>query len=336
MSEKPGPVGRRILPLVTDRADLPWIKPMKPVVGLPDDGSEWTAELKWDGVRTGLATDGQRTVLHSSRGRDVSPQYPELADFGRKLGTSAHLDGEIVVFDGDRPSFRRVLHRINIDRPNQRTMAENPIVYVVFDLLTLDGNSLLELPYQARREVLTDLVSDGPSWRIPPSVPGGSSQLLTLAKQRDLEGIMVKRLDSAYRPGSRSADWRKVKIRLRQEFVVGGWLAGRGSLEQEIGSLVLGVWDGDDFVVAGLAGSGLTDEIRRDLHRRFTTRDTSPFVAVPPLDRRPTWVEPDTVIEAEFGDWPAEGMLRFPVFAGLRHDKDPNEVVREIPPPGGS
>jgi bifunctional non-homologous end joining protein LigD len=323
-----------MLGLVPDTTAFDWIPPMRASIGAPADDRDWAAELKWDGLRTQLATDGETVVLRSSRGRDVTDRFPELADFGHQLGAAAILDGELVVFDGDRPSFPRVLQRLNSDRPNERSVAANPVVYIVFDLLVLDGNPLVDLPYVTRRRILADLLADGPSWRVPPSIPGGSAQLLALARQRDLEGIVVKRLDSPYRPGSRTSAWRKVKIRLRQEFVVGGWLAGQGSLEDGIGSLVLGVWQGSDLVVAGLAGSGLTDTARRQLTERLVERDTPPFATVPPLDRRPTWVEPDVVVEAEFGDWPADGMLRHPVFVGIRDDKDPGEVVREIQPPG--
>ncbi|MEL6983217.1 MAG: non-homologous end-joining DNA ligase [Actinomycetota bacterium] len=306
---------------------------MKAVIGDPTDDADWAAELKWDGLRTQVLTDGAEIAIRSSRGRDVTSQFPELNDFGRRLGTSAILDGELVVFDGDRPSFPRVLQRLN-SRPTEQSLSANPAVYVVFDLLVLDGNPLLDLPYHARRQVLADLVSDDPRWRVPPSVDGGASQLLTLARQRDLEGIVIKRVDSPYRPGARTTNWRKVKIRLQQEFVVGGWLAGQGSLEDGIGSLVLGVWDGTELVVAGLAGSGLDDGARRQLAEMMVERPTPPFASVPRFPRRPTWVEPTLVAEIEFGDWPTEGMLRHPVYLGLRDDKDPSEVVREIAAPG--
>ncbi len=321
---------------VPDPSALTWIPPMKAIIGEPTDDEGWAAELKWDGLRTQLATDGTVTVARSSRGRDVTSQFPELVSFGPTLGTGAVLDGELVVFDGDRPDFPRVLQRLNTDRPNEHLLRSSPVFYIAFDLLVLDGNPLLELPYTTRREVLTDLVEDGPSWRVPPSVIGGASRLLALARQRDLEGIVVKRLDSPYVPGSRTANWRKVKIRLHQEFVVGGWLAGQGSLEDGIGSLVLGVWEGTELVVAGLAGSGLTDAERRRLAARLTERPTPAFTTVPALDRPVTWVEPTVVAEIEFGDWPDGGMLRHPVYLGLRDDKDPADVIREIAAPGRS
>jgi len=307
---------------------------MKAIIGPPTDDLAWAAELKWDGLRTEVLTDGSATVVRSSRGRDVSAQFPELGAFGTRLGTSAVLDGELVVFEGDRPSFPRVLQRLNTGRPTEQTLAANPVVYVAFDLLVLDSNPLLDLPYSTRRQVLADLVDDDPRWRVPPSVPGGASQLLELARQRDLEGIVVKRIDSPYRPGARTSNWRKVKIRLQQEFVVGGWLAGQGSLDDGIGSLVLGVWQGTELVVAGLAGSGLDESARRQLADVMVERPTPPFASVPRFDRHPTWIEPTLVAEIEFGDWPADGMLRHPVYLGLRDDKDPTEVVREIAPPG--
>ncbi|MGI9599366.1 MAG: ATP-dependent DNA ligase [Acidimicrobiales bacterium] len=325
-----------MLGVVPESNAFEWIPPMKAAVGLPHDQSGWVAELKWDGIRTQILTDGDSTVLRSSSGRDITKQFPDMADFGHRLGTGAALDGEIVVFDGDRPSFQRVLQRLNVDKPNPALIAANPAVYIVFDLVRLGSNSMIDLPYRTRRQIMHDLLADGPYWRVPPYVEEGAEELMELARQRDLEGIVVKRLDSVYKPGARSHDWRKVKIRLHQEFVVGGWLAGQGALEDEIGSLVVGTWDGADLVVAGTAGSGLTDDERRRLAKRFIERADSPFVALPPLDRRPTWVEPTTVVEVQFGDWPRDGMLRHPVYMGIREDKDPKDVVREIEPPGKS
>ncbi len=307
---------------------------MKAAIGPPHDETGWVAELKWDGIRTQLLTDGEHTVLRSSSGRDISAQFPEMADVGRSLGATAILDGELVVFEGDRPSFQRVLQRLNVDRPNRALIEANPAVYIVFDLLRLDDNPLIDLPYRTRRRVLDDFLSDGPTWRVPPFVEQGAAQLEALAKERDLEGIVLKRLDSVYKPGARSHDWRKIKVRPRQEFVVGGWLAGQGALEHKIGSLVVGVWHGDDLVVAGLAGSGLTDGERSRLAARFVVRSEPPFRAVPPLERRPTWVEPAVVVEVEFGDWPTDGMLRHPVYLGIREDKAAKDVVREVQPPG--
>ena len=318
--------------------DLPsWIPPMKASSGLPPGtgpGGGWAAELKWDGLRMQAAFGRGAIRLRSSTGRDVTTAFPEMASLGQESDSIAVVDGELVVFDGDRPVFQRVLQRLNVDRPPELLVHAHPVVYIVFDLLQLDGRSLLGLPLRTRRRLLADYLADGPQWRVPPYVEDGADALMALARERDLEGIVVKRLDSTYRPGERSADWRKVKIRLRQEFVVGGWLAGQGALESEMGSLVVGVWDEGRFVAAGSVGSGLTDDERRALAATFSERTDPPFEVVPDLVRKATWVEPTTVVEIEFGDWPSDGLFRHPTYIGRRTDRDPDDVVREIPAPG--
>ncbi|MDH4277212.1 MAG: non-homologous end-joining DNA ligase [Acidimicrobiia bacterium] len=298
-------------------------------------GSGWAAEIKWDGMRieatiTG-ATDGHppAMVLRSSNGRDVTGSFPELAGLAEALHADAVLDGEVVVFDGDRPSFARLQQRIHIDRPHPSLVEAHPVVYIVFDLLRLDGNLLIDLPYVTRRRLLNDLLPDGANWRTPPFIDDDPESLLELAAERDLEGIVVKRLDSVYEPGMRSSAWRKIKIRRRQEFVVGGWLEGQRSLEKQIGSLMVGVWDDGRLVMAGRVGSGLTEVERTRLEKLLVATDEPPFAEVPPLDKRPVWVEPTVVVEVEYGEWPPGGQLRHPVYRGLRIDRDPAEVTRE-------
>ncbi len=299
-----------------------------------DDG--WAAELKWDGMRIQATTDGKRTLLRSSNGRDVTGSFPELAQLGSDLGSAVVLDGEIVVFDGPRPSFRHLQQRIHVIDPNESLLRSHPIVYIVFDLLNLDGNSLLDLPYTDRRRLLDDFLPEDPRWRTPPYLIDGGAELLGIARERDLEGIMLKRIGSTYKPGSRSREWIKLKIRQHQEFVVGGWLAGQGELSDQMGSLMVGVWEDDQLVMAGRVGSGLTDVERARLSDTFIPRPDPPFCSVPPLDRRPGWVEPTVVVEVGFSEWPADGIIRHPTYLGLRPDRDPSDVVREIPEPGSS
>ncbi|MDH4077252.1 MAG: hypothetical protein OEW29_15080, partial [Acidimicrobiia bacterium] len=160
--------------------------------------------------------------------------------------------------------------------------------------------------------------------------------LLELARQRGLEGVVAKRLDSRYQPGGRSREWIKVKVRLHQELVVGGWLPGQGALTGRIGSLLVGYHEpgtggAGRLRFAGAVGSGLTDKHRELLRPRFRPRPTSPFTEVPPLLKPPSWVEPDVVVEISYGSWADDGLLRHPVFLGIRDDKEPDEVVRELP-----
>lgn len=300
-------------------------------------GPGWAAEIKWDGMRIQAAitrspdSGGGKPAmtLRSSNGRDVTGSFPELAGLAMALEADAVLDGEVVVFDGDRPSFGRLQQRIHVDRPHPSLVEAHPVVYIVFDLLMLDGNSLVGLPYETRRRLLNDLLPDGTNWSTPPFLDDDAETLLQLAADRDLEGIVVKRLDSIYESGSRSSAWRKIKIRRRQEFVVGGWLEGQRSLENRLGSLMVGVWADGRLVMAGRVGSGLTEVERSRLEKLLVVTDEPPFAEIPPLDKRPVWVEPTVVVEVEYGEWPADGQLRHPVYRGLRIDRDPADVFRE-------
>lgn len=313
---------------------------MKAVSGdIPSDAG-WAAELKWDGMRIHASITEDSIELRSSNGRDVTSSFPELQNLGQGLGSSAVLDGEVVVFDDDRPSFNRLQQRIHVEQPNHLLVTAHPVVFIVFDLLRIGDQSLEPLPYMDRRKLLADFLPDGPTWRSPSYVEDGAQELLRFAEERNLEGIVVKRLASNYQPGARSQDWVKVKIRLRQEFVVVGWLPGQGALENQIGSLLVAVNETpDDYSehasesflrFSGAVGSGLTDAERSRLAAMFVERSDAPVSEVPPLDKPPTWIEPIHVIEVEYGEWPLRGVLRHPVYAGLRIDTAPNDVVREL------
>jgi len=313
---------------------------MKATIGKLPTGDDWAFELKWDGMRIEALcrpagnerSAGAGLVLRSRSGRDVTSSFPELAPLADALGASAIFDGEVVVFEGDRPSFGLLQHRMHVEAPTQQLVADYPVVYVVFDLLELDGQSLLPLPYRTRRALLDDFLDDGPTWRVPPVVEGDGQPLLTLAESRGLEGVVAKRLSSRYTPGTRTADWLKVKVRRSQEFVVVGWLPGQGALEGWIGSLLLAVWDEGRLRFAGAVGSGLAARDRAQLAPLLHPSDTCPFDEIPTLEKRPTWIEPTVVAEVEYGSWPADGLLRHPVYIGLRPDHDPTQVVRELPP----
>jgi bifunctional non-homologous end joining protein LigD len=310
---------------------------MKATLGPLPTGEGWGYELKWDGMRLvarcQVEPGGTSVTLRSAAGRDVTSSFPELADLPDRIGASAVLDGEVVVLDDDGgPSFGRLQSRMHVIHPSAALLAEHPVVYLVFDLLELDGRSLIDLPYTSRRQVLRQLVDDGPTCRVPAGLEGGGSELLELARQRGLEGVVAKRLDSRYVPGGRSRDWVKVKVRLRQELVVGGWLPGQGALAGHIGSLLVGYHEAGAFRFAGAVGSGLTDANRTMLTARLRPRPGCPFTDRPVLAKPPTWVEPEVVVEVEYGSWAADGLLRHPVYAGLRDDKDPADVIREQAP----
>ena len=205
------------------------------------------------------------------------------------------------------------------------------MVFVVFDLLRVDGTETLPLPFADRRRLLESLVEPGPTWQLSTLHLEGGTELVEAVAERGMEGVIAKRLSSTYRPGTRTAEWVKVKPRRRQEFVVGGWVSGAGERSGTIGALVVGYYDDDGLRHAGRVGSGLTDSEMQALATTFHERDRSPFVD--PVDRvrgrALHFVEPTVVVEVAFGEWTSDGNLRHPVYLGRRIDIDPLLVRRE-------
>ncbi len=211
------------------------------------EGPGWAWELKWDGIRAAALTQDGALRLWTRNGNEISGRYPELDPLADALdGHAAMLDGEIVTFDDQgRPSFERLQRRMHVQDPHeiQRLAVEVPVVLIAFDLLWLDGHLTTGLPYRDRRRLLTDLVPDGPSWRVPAHELGDGHTTQAISKQFALEGIVAKRVDSVYEPGRRSSAWLKVKNLVHQEFVVGGWAPGKGSRSSTFGALLLGYYD---------------------------------------------------------------------------------------------
>ncbi len=301
------------------------------------DQDRWAFEIKWDGVRALVFSEPGRLRLHSRNGRDITASYPELRPLNRALShRGAILDGEIVAFDADgRPDFGRLQQRMHLTGESQvrRRAKEIPVVLVLFDLLWLDGHSLMELPYDERRARLEALGLRGAAWQTPEAHHGDGAALLRATAEQGLEGLIAKRRDAPYEPGRRSGSWLKVKNVARQEVVIAGWLPGEGRRAQRIGALVVGVHeeDGGPLRYAGRVGTGFTDRTLDELAARLEPlrTDRNPFGRGGP--RGAVWVRPSLLAEVEFTEWTSEGLLRHPSFKGLREDKDPLDVVRELP-----
>jgi bifunctional non-homologous end joining protein LigD len=215
----------------------------------------------------------------------------------------------------------------------RRAARAQPIHYLAFDLLHLDGRSLCELPYERRRRLLDELALEGPCWRTPRCQRGGGQALLDATHEQGLEGVVAKRLDSPYEPGRRSGAWRKLRHRRRQELVIGGWTEGEGARRGRVGALLLGVRDhpGGPLRYAGRVGSGFAETTLDELQRRLAPleRARSPFQAGAAPPRGARFVAPRLLAEVEFSDWTREGLIRQSVFKGLRDDKDAADVVVE-------
>ncbi len=315
------------------------IVPMMARTGtLPRDDEDWAFEVKWDGVRAICHSEPGRMRLHSRNLLDITPRYPEVGRLNRALSHHrAVLDGEIVALDAEgKPSFGALQRRMHVGSEStvRRLAKDTPVTYIIFDLLWLDGHSLMDLPYSERRARLAELeLGDGGRWRVPDYVVGHGERLLAATDEQGLEGVIAKRLDSTYEPGRRTPSWLKIKNVDRQEVVVGGWVPGDGKRRDRIGALLVGVRDDNgELRHVGRVGTGFTEaELDRLAEMlRPLEREDSPFApGGPKIPRGAVFADPELVAEVEFREWTDGGQLRAPSYKGLRDDKPAELVVRE-------
>ena len=308
-------------------------------------GAEWSYEIKWVGIRGLVAVDQGIVSVTSRRGNDLSGRYPELAGLADAVAAPVLLDGEIVAFDdAGRPSFEVLQQRMHVAdaRRQAQFAAEQPVAFMVFDVLWHAGASLLDVSHRERRAALVDLALTGPNWQTPASVEGADdgAAMVEASRELGLEGVVAKRSASRYTPGARSRDWLKVKHRRQQELVVGGWIEGKGSRRTSIGALLVGYHDDAGALwYAGRVGSGFRDRDLALWARLLADRatDASPF-ADGDVSRDAHFVRPELVVEVGFTEWTGDGRLRHPVMLGRRDDVDPRAVRRETPsrPPGAA
>jgi bifunctional non-homologous end joining protein LigD len=315
------------------------IKPMLAVQGsLPRDDGSWAYEVKWDGARAIVYSEGGRVRVHSRNDRDVTATFPELADLGEFLGMSPIvLDGEIVSLGEDgRPSFARLQNRLHISDPREARRRANadPITFVAFDLLYANGRSFLDASYDERRAQLESLRLSGNHFTTAESFRDRSGRdVLQATVATGLEGVVAKRRDSLYRPGRRVAEWVKVKTLQTQDVIIGGWTEGKGERHKSLGALLMGLPGPEGLRFAGKVGTGFSDRDRQDLLEVLGPLATgsSPFVdAIPAADAKVAhYVRPELVGEVAYGEWTPAGRLRHPRWTRLRTDKGATEVSRE-------
>jgi bifunctional non-homologous end joining protein LigD len=287
--------------------------------------SQWAFEGKWDGYRLLVDADHGEVRLRSRSGRDITREFPQLRSVAADLGDHhVVLDGEVVALDTSGvPSFSEMQNRARATR----------IEFWAFDLLYLDGRSLLRARYRDRRQLLETLAAGGSNLIVPELLPGDGEQALDYSRKQQWEGVIAKKRDSTYQPGRRSASWVKDKYWNTQEVVIGGWRAGEGGRTSGIGSLLVGIPANGGLHFAGRVGTGFTERDLASLKKTLAPLHTgeSPFDApLPTRDAKGvTFVKPTLVGEVRYSEWTSDDRLRQPSWRGLRPDKDPSQVVRE-------
>ncbi len=328
------------LPTDLPSAKSRFIEPMKArLAEKPPADGDWSYELKFDGIRLIAVKTGKKVSLLSRNKNELAGRFPEIVEAIRNLPTrECVIDGEVVALDAEgRSSFQLLQARDMEGR-------KSPVYFYAFDLLQLDGRSLIALPLKARKDVLEKLCADaGDPIRYSAEIGEDARALLEEVKRRGLEGIVGKQRNSVYEPGRRSGAWIKLKCVNEQEFVIGGYTPPEGS-RKNFGAILVGYYKDNRLMFAGKVGTGFTANSLSMMHKKFRTekRDDCPFedlpskqngkwvqAITPSMMRKLHWVNPVFVCEIKFAEWTRDGKLRAPVFLGLRDDKKPNEVFRE-------
>ena len=302
------------------------------LVTQPPGGDDWLHEIKYDGYRMGCAITPDGVRLTGRKGLDYTGALPEIVAAAKALPiASAFLDGEVVVLLEDgRASFQALQNALG----GAGVKTRSHIVYLVFDLLELDGESQLSTPLEERKARLQALVARGGTGRIryADHVVGHGDAFFEQATKLGVEGIVSKRRDGTYQPGRR-AGWLKIKCLREQPFVVGGYTDQEG-MTGGLGALLVGHYDGDRLIFAGRVGTGFTRKISDGLLERLRplARRTSPFDPPPagPLARTAHFVEPKLVCRVAFAEWTDDDKIRHPVYRGLAEDADPRNVARDF------
>jgi bifunctional non-homologous end joining protein LigD len=304
------------------------------LVGAPFDDPDWMFEVKWDGFRLETVVDGDSVRLWTRGEQDAAARYfgPFLEPPSWIEARQAIVDGEVIALDArGEPDFALLQARI---KGRGVATEPTPFVYEVFDLLHLNGKSLLDEPLEKRRQLLAGVLRPDPRVRLSEHIDTDGIAFFEAARARGLEGIMAKDRHSPYIPGGRTDRWQKIKIRPEQELVVGGWVTGLGSAV-DLGALLVGVHEDGELRYAGKIGAGFTQGNRAELLAAVAPLATAepPFTPPPPraAARNANWIRPELVIRAEFAGWTGDGLVRQAAYKGIELEKDPRAVIRERP-----
>jgi bifunctional non-homologous end joining protein LigD len=328
-------------PLDLPSAKPRFIEPMKPrLTEKPPTAGDWMYELKFDGIRAIAVKIDKKVSLLSRNENELTGRFPEIVEAIKDLpARECAIDGEVVALDEEGRSSFQLLQSLELEE------LKSPLRFYVFDLLQLDGKSLLGLPLAQRKDLLEKLCENiGEPIRFSGEIGSDATKLLAEVKRRGLEGLIGKQRNSVYEPGRRSGAWIKLKSVNEQEFVIGGYTPPQGA-RKYFGAILVGYYKDKRLMFAGKVGTGFTAKSLSMLYKKFQQeeRDHCPFVDLPSkhsgkwlqditpsMMRQMHWVNPVFVAQIKFSEWTRDGKLRQPVFLGLREDKKAREVVREV------
>jgi len=301
------------------------LKPMlATLIDEPFDDPDWIFEIKQDGYRAIAEVQNGAVQLYSRNNKSFNRQFAPVLRSLESIPGEAVFDGELVALDDKGRSYFQLLQ-------NHLRSGHGNLSYFIFDLLYLNGKDLRALPLTTRKDQLREMLPALPGIQFNDHIQHYGKDFFELAQKNNLEGIVAKKADSPYQTGRRSKDWLKIKIRLQQEAIICGYTEPRGS-RKLFGSLVLGAYQGKELVHIGFSGGGFGDQLLKELYQKMQhlVQPESPFAQKVKADMHITWVKPVLVCEVSFTEWTDERLLRQPVFLGLREDKEPDTVVREI------
>ncbi|HYE59866.1 MAG TPA: DNA ligase D [Candidatus Kapabacteria bacterium] len=322
--------GRTVDELSLDLHDAPLgpfprkVKPMlATLIGEPFDRREWIFEIKWDGYRAIAEKDGKQISLYSRKLTSLTKQFPHIVQELSSIPHDIVMDGELVAINADgKPDFS-LFHHVP-EHPGAR------MLYYVFDILYLDGHRLESLPLRRRKDILRTVLPTLPSVRYTDHIDSRGIDFFHAAKEAGLEGIIGKDLRSPYRAGNRGNEWVKIKHHLRQDAIICGFTEPRGG-RPHLGALILGVYDQGSLLYVGHTGGGFTDNDLRAMRKRLALleRDRCPFPIQPVTNAPAHWVEPTIVCQVQFAEWTKDGVMRQPIFLGIRDDMLAKDVGKE-------
>ncbi|RYY19857.1 MAG: DNA ligase D [Chitinophagaceae bacterium] len=337
-SSKAGTVPRTLPSKVVKTAMPEHLAPMlATLVDQPFDKPGWIYEVKWDGYRAIAYVNKKSVEIRSRNDKSFNEKFYPVHSALSKLGINAVLDGEVIVADDKG-------HANFGNLQNWRSEADGDLRFYVFDVLWLNGESLMEKPLVERRAILLKLLPPGnETIFVSADFNATGTAFFEMAKEMDLEGIIAKKADSEYVPGARSPQWLKIKTSTRQEVIIGGYTSNEGS-SKLFSSLLVGVMKNGRLQYTGKIGTGFTQKMQVAMMKKFKPliRKSSSFEEIPDINKpsrfRPdppkaiaTWLKPELIAEVSYREMTSDGVMRHPSFEGMREDKNAKDVVLETP-----